>query len=134
MTTLTLQRLVEFPKECMLGKIYAENGTVLCRVLERPWLGNARNISCIPLGEYPVVPRYSEKYREHFLVKDTAPRTYILLHSGNVSTDTLGCILPGFSYGVLSGRPAVLGSRNALHMLLNDYPDGFTLSIQGPGE
>ena len=54
-----------------------------CKTLELPYLMNIQNISCIPIGLYTVVPRYSEKYKNHFHVLDVDNRDHILIHVGN---------------------------------------------------
>lgn len=95
--------------------------------LELPWKNNNTNVSCIPKGTYLFTPRYSQKYREHYLVNDVEGRTYILMHSGNVAGDleqgykthSAGCILIGKYVGKLWGQDAVLGSRIALRKLNN---------------
>ncbi len=101
----------------------------LFRSLELPWRDNARNISSIPAGEYPVKyvktrrPR-SGRWFSYWL--DKVPgRSGILIHSGNwagdrakgLRTDSWGCILVGREVGVLSGQKALLASTPAVHGL-----------------
>lgn len=61
--------------------------------LERPWLGNANKISCIPAGTYQVdftrSPRFKRIMLEVLNVKD---RDGIRLHSANVVEELEGCI------------------------------------------
>jgi len=83
-----------------MGKLFL-NGEEFCHTLELAWKENQRSISCIPAGEYDVrlrLPRESAT-REyiHLLVKDVPNRSYILVHIGNTTADTKGCILVGQS-------------------------------------
>ena len=83
-----------------MGKLFL-NGEEFCDTLELPWKQNERSISCIPAGEYDArlrLPRESAT-REyiHLLVKDVPNRSYILVHIGNTTADTKGCILVGQS-------------------------------------
>ena len=83
-----------------MGKLFL-NGEEFCDTLELPWKQNQRSISCIPAGEYDArlrLPRESAT-REyiHLLVKDVPNRSYILVHIGNTTADTQGCILVGQS-------------------------------------
>jgi hypothetical protein len=66
-----------------------------CFTLELPDKNNQRKISCIQKGTYKVVTRESEKYGDHFYLKDVPGRDYILIHSGNYVSHTEGCILVG---------------------------------------
>lgn len=89
------------------------------KTLELPWKDNQSNISCIPKGEYPVKHRTSEKYKEHFIVENTEPRKYILIHSGNFNHHTKGCILLGTKYRDINndGLLDVINSKLAMQVL-----------------
>ena len=70
--------------------------------LERPWLDNKVNQSCVPEGEYLCkwLPRSgSGKYKRVWHVQNVEGRTGILWHSGNKVEHTLGCVLTGMSKG-----------------------------------
>ena len=87
-----------FTEKSTIGQLYL-NGELFCDTLENPWKDNAKNISCIPEGEYDVrlrLPRESAT-REyiHLLVKEVPNRDWILFHRGNTAKDTRGCILVG---------------------------------------
>ena len=103
--------------------------------LERPWLNNQSNISCIPSGKYECLymPRSSSgKYRKVWWLQDVPGRFGVLIHNGNFVTHTRGCILVGLTAGVIGGQPAVLSSRNGMRKLLNTIgEEGFTLHIIG---
>lgn len=96
--------------------------------LELPWLNNARNRSCIPIGTYQcdyLKKSASGRYRNVYHVTDVPGRSGILIHSGNIASHTKGCILLGTKTGKLSGQPAVLNSRTAMRLFteeLNHQP------------
>ena len=118
---------------CIRGTL-GTRGTVF-QTLERPWLDNAPNTSCIPAGRYtaaflPSSP--SGKYRNVFWVKNVPGRGGILIHAGNVASQSKGCILLGARRGMLAGQPAVLNSRTALGEFMDLMGhDDFTLHILG---
>ena len=85
--------------------------------LERPWVLNAANVSCIPEGVYTAVflkQSASGKYRNVYHVLNVIGRSGILMHNGNIVSHTRGCILIGSRPGLLGGEAAVLNSRSAL--------------------
>ncbi|WAK44634.1 hypothetical protein vBAmePPT11V19_00008 [Alteromonas phage vB_AmeP_PT11-V19] len=85
-------------------------------VLERPWLNNAVNRSCIPTGKYVAhyMPRSgSGRYKEVYHILPVDGRTGILIHTGNLVRHSLGCLLIGSSFGALANQTAVLNSRKA---------------------
>lgn len=89
-------------------------------ILERPWLNNKNNISCIPTGKYLVnylAKSASGKYRDVYHVTNVPNRVGILIHKGNLVLHTLGCLITGSRRGKLKGMPAVLGSAAALRKL-----------------
>lgn len=100
-------------------------GRTFC-TLELPWLGNRRNVSCIPAGAYAVsfIDRTaSGKYKRVYHVQNVENRGGILFHSGNISSHSRGCILVGMKHGVLGKRRAVLQSRmgmRGLHAIIGD--------------
>ncbi len=110
-------------------------GDQVLRTLELPWKDNQSNISCIPPGEYQTVylPRSaSGKYRKVWHVQETGHRIGILIHNGNLTDHTQGCILVGTKHGTLGGKPAVLASRTGMRNMLNLIGEqGFTLKIRG---
>lgn len=82
--------------------------------LERPWIDNKKNISCIPEGKYPIYTFKHPKWGEVIGLRDVLNRSEILIHPGNYVDDTEGCILPGIN----CGRGTVLNSRKALQQIL----------------
>lgn len=89
--------------------------------IERPWLDNQSNISCIPAGVYDVSflkRSASGKYKNVYHVLEVPDRFGILEHNGNLVRHTRGCIIVGMRAGVLGGKAAVLNSRTAMRKLV----------------
>ena len=90
------------------------------QTLERPWIFNERKVSCIPTGTYLVKRHVSPKFGQCFKIQDVKGRSDILIHSGNVVADTIGCVLVGLSSGSVddSDTAMVYSSRKAMAVLL----------------
>lgn len=86
------------------------DGKVFCVTLEPPDRDNVANVSCIPEGRYVCRRVESLRFGDTFEVTDVPGRTHILLHPGNVTDDTQGCVLLGRQFGLLRGDRAVLNS------------------------
>jgi len=85
--------------------------------IERPWLNNRSNISCIPEGQYitKYLPRSaSGKYKRVWHMQAVPNRSGILIHNGNFVSHSRGCLILGTGKSILGGKPAVIGSRKAL--------------------
>ena len=100
-----------------IGKLYLDD-ELLCNTVERPWLDNKRNLSCIPPGEYKLKPVVSPKFGETFEVCDVENRSHILIHKGNFVHDSLGCIMPCSDIGVLGVEIAGISSGTAYDQLM----------------
>jgi|TARA_R110000824_G_scaffold340920_1_gene527398 hypothetical protein len=84
--------------------------------VERPWLDNAPNISCIPTGEYAMEKVTSPRFGPGTLeIMDVPGRTHILIHAANWSKQLEGCIAPG--RGLFAHLEGVTNSKNALREL-----------------
>ena len=96
------------------------NLIIQLQTLERPWVFNERKVSCIPTGTYLIKRHISPKFGQCFKIQDVKGRSDILIHSGNVVSDTLGCVLVGLTCGsVDDGNTAmVYNSRKAMAVLL----------------
>lgn len=99
--------------------------------LEPSWMFNLKYISCIPTGRYHVKKRQSTKYGWHFHFQDVQGRTFILAHTGNLYSDSEGCIIVGDQFGYVNGDPVldVKGSKSAMKKLLDLLPDEFLLDV-----
>lgn len=108
------------------GQIENESGTVLCFTIERPWLNNMHDVSCIPVGIYNCKPHVKTNNGQRCFILNNVPgRTGILIHCGNTEKDSEGCIIVGMS----TNAEGVLESQTALQNLLNKVPLAFTLEI-----
>jgi hypothetical protein len=87
---------------------------VCCVTLERPWLDNSINISCVPPGVYQCRRVHSPNYGDTFEISDVPGRTHILFHIGNTIKDSKGCVLLGSKYGELKDERAILSSGTAV--------------------
>lgn len=102
------------------GKLIMPNGKVFATV-ERPWLKNQSNVSCIPEGSYTLARRASGvvsrssggEFSEGWEVTSVPQRTYIMLHPANWPKDLEGCIGIGESIKVVGSELGVTSSRNA---------------------
>jgi len=80
--------------------------------VELPWKNNEHGISCIPLGEYDIIPTmFKGEYRSYEIIVPN--RTAIKIHIANTISDLKGCIGLGKKLGVLPNRLAVLNSVQA---------------------
>lgn len=80
--------------------------------IERPWLSNRPNISCIPEGSYQLKPYSSERFPHVWELQDVPGRSLILIHAGNYAHDIQGCI----AVGTMPSRDGlmILNSREAI--------------------
>ena len=101
----------------------------LCVTCEDPWNDNKENISCIPFGEYKVSPHSGRLYKDVWVVNGVKDRSAILIHNGNSTKDTEGCILVGEYFTEFSGNPGIANSRLTLDRLRKTLPKTFTLVI-----
>ncbi|MDF2178373.1 DUF5675 family protein [Aliiglaciecola sp. CAU 1673] len=119
--------------DCIRGMLYAEGE--LFHVLERPWLNNKPNQSCICAGRYEVdflARSGSGKYRDVYWLQDVPGRSGILIHKGNIVAHSTGCLILGKRRGKLGGQRAVLNSHTAMQEfveLMNKQ--AFSLQILG---
>lgn len=73
--------IVRFPstEKQTLGRLFHSTGTELfeCKTLERPWLDNAPNVSCIPKGKYvcryTLSPKFSLLAEKKYLKENGTP-------------------------------------------------------------
>lgn len=103
--------------------------------LENPWLDNKRNVSCFPSGAYNtnfLKRSASGRYRNVYHVTAVPKRSGILIHAGNITKHTKGCLLVGKKRGTLAGQPAILNSRSAIRKLFKTMgPNPFKLIVIG---
>lgn len=105
-------------KSCTRGILVLPNGEILY-TLERPWLDNRSNVSCIPTGKYTCKWHKSPTFGWVYKLSNVTGRTFILFHSGNIARNTKGCILIGSRLGYLGKHLAVLSSKPAVRKFFN---------------
>lgn len=116
------------------GVLYVFDGASCpyhCVSLELPDNGNQKNASCITAGVYDVEKYDSPSKGRCFHVTNVPGRDSILIHTGNYTHDTLGCILPGTYFSDIdnNGFIDVAESSRAMSRLLILLPDIFKLHI-----
>ncbi len=89
--------------------------------LELPWLDNKNNISCIPEGEYNVIPNNTVSHPNTYRLCDVPKRSGILIHIANYPKDIKGCIAVGTEQIDLDddGLLDVANSTNAMKNMWN---------------
>ena len=112
---LTLTRLYN-GDDCTIGTLM-HGKEFLCFTLENPWLGNQKDISCIPDGFYSCTPHEGTKHKETWIINDVEGRSVVVWHLGNTVDDTKGCPLPGLTTGLIGTQRAVYSSRDAMEKL-----------------
>lgn len=80
--------------------------------MERPWVENMNNISCIPTGVYNCSPYSGTIFKDVYQVEGVPNRTAILLHPANYPHELAGCIAIG--YGVAPQTPMISTSQAAV--------------------
>ena len=118
---------------------YLEKGTVgkitvddwSCYTIERPWLDNKSNISCIPEGTYKCEPFNGTKFKDVVQIMDVPNRSFILFHVANYPGDIEGCIGVGNSFDINELSPMVYNSRVTLADFFVTAGKSFDLQITG---
>jgi hypothetical protein len=123
-------------KKFTLARSYLQKKTVgvlthsegfILSTLERPWLDNKVDDSCIPEDTY-IVKRDKAGRHQWYSVQDVEGRTFIEFHGGVFVHHSNGCILVGESS---DGGGDLKGSKNALCLLLDFVGDeDFMLTIR----
>lgn len=84
--------------------------------LELPWRENQRNVSCIPPGRYEACYYESPTLGKSVRLMNVPNRFGILIHSGNTTKDTRGCILLGVGITYQNGI-RLINSRKVVNDL-----------------
>ena len=120
-----------------LGRLYSDRDDMIgvddfiCYILERPWIHNQRNVSCIPDGQYEVAPDEEGRYVDHPEIQDVPGRSEIIIHVANQVHEIEGCLAPGTSYNMTpAGEPSVISSRVAYEKVLEKLGTTFSLTIE----
>ncbi|MDQ2999853.1 MAG: DUF5675 family protein, partial [Fibrobacterota bacterium] len=87
---ITVRR--EALQPCAYG-VMLVNGDHFGFTLERPWLDNARKVSCIPTGTYAVTVNNSYRFQRPMIEIVGVPgRSGIRIHDANHCSELEGCI------------------------------------------
>ncbi len=115
--------------ECTVGRL--SFGEFKCYTLELPWLNNKQDVSCFSSGVYLCRKIHSPTHGWCIEVCNVYGRTLIRIHSGNFTSDILGCILVGDSIKDINndGISDVTNSKKTLRRLMAILPDEFELEI-----
>lgn len=129
-----LKRTFENEKQTVGQLLVIQGNRVkfVCDTLELAYRDNKRGISCIPKGKYTVRKRVSPSQGPCFIIENTSPREWILIHKGNFYTDIRGCILAGRGFKDLNkdGFIDVKYSTKTIEKLLEILPNNFNIEIQ----
>lgn len=120
------------------GDLYV-NDRFVCHTVERPWLDNQPNISCIPEGTYKLERYTSPRFGDCFIISgetvdkfknDKGKRWGILIHPANTPGQLAGCIAPveRFSTG-LGDELGGVSSRKAFERLMGAVKAKLNMTI-----
>lgn len=100
--------------------------------LEQEWNNNETSNSCIPPDFYKVKHYNSQSHPNSFIIENTEPRTYILIHSGNYNTHTAGCILIGAMHKDINNDKYqdVINSKDSMNYLNRICENENVISIE----
>lgn len=69
-------------------------GVQQINTIERPWMDNAHDISCIPEGDYICKWGFMSSHNvHHYELQEVPDRTSIFIHKGTKVEDSKGCII-----------------------------------------
>ena len=101
MKTIKIDRYFQNDKQSLgICSVFDENSKPLFSgiSLERGWLNNERNISCVPKGTYTVIYEYSPRFNCYLWeLKGVEGRSECKFHSANYWHQLNGCISLGSS-------------------------------------
>lgn len=109
--------------------VLTKDNMPLCVTLEDPWNDNKKQISCIPAGAYTCIRHNGGKYQKVWEIVKVPNRSSILIHNGNTTDDTIGCVLVGRYFGKVNGKYGILQSVPVLNELRDLLPSTFKLEI-----
>lgn len=113
--TVTITRFSDDGKQT-LGNLSV--GSFTCKTLERPWLNNENDISCIPKGTYKCTYTLSLSHLGWtYAIQNVPQRSGIRIHAGNDYMDSEGCILLGTGYGDINGdtEADIINSKDTIN-------------------
>lgn len=116
------------------------DGAIAGYTTEQPWRDNAKGRSCVPAGEYELLPHNSTKYGPVVVLSnpdlDVYPyegdvpeakrgvaRATCLIHAANWPDQLQGCIAPGAKITMIGGKLGVTSSAATLGRLRQRWGD-----------
>jgi len=91
---VTLTRQPSTP-EGTFGDWLSDSGFV-CKTIEKPWMDNQTDTSCVPCGIYQVLWQWSPKHGCNvYHLQNVPDRVAVEIHSANLQMQLQGCIAPG---------------------------------------
>jgi hypothetical protein len=135
MQTLTIRRSIETDKNILgFATLTNSRSKIIfnCVTLELPFLSNKKKVSAIPAGTYRAIKTKSNSKGEVLLIKQVPNRSSILVHVGNYSKDTLGCVLVGrnIEYSEGTSEHYITQSRLTMSSLLSICSDDLFIVIK----
>ena len=102
--------------------------------LELPWNKNKKGESCIPCGAYMIKPHGWEddtqvKFKKTWELRNVPNRKHILIHIGNYTKDTDGCILVGTGVIIKPDSIMITNSGDAINYIRECVKNGI-ITIQ----
>lgn len=126
--------MIELIRTCSSVKgtfgVLVKDNEPVCDTVERPWVDNHNETSCIPVGIYEVIEYQSPTKGNVWLLKDVPSRNFIEIHPANYAHELKGCIAPGQGYFTAAGNPGVSNSKATMNFLKSTLPKTFTLTIR----
>lgn len=102
MRDFTLYRISE-TEDGTFGVFLADHNLPFALCLERKWLNNKPQESCVPPSEdYRCKRVISPTFGETFQIINVKDRSHILFHKGNYMYDSKGCVLVGERFDPVS--------------------------------
>ena len=132
--TLTLDRVIRSDDEGVFGTL-KDGNEHLCFTLERYWINNKIDVSCIPPGLYNLKTYKRTNGAYAFRILDVKDRTLIAIHSANWMWQLRGCIAVGDGISKIllkSENRKILGvanSVNTMKFLIERYKDVENLKL-----
>lgn len=125
---VTVERV--YLPECTLSRVTTPSGSVYAGV-ENPWLGNRPNVSCIPEGIYLATLEPSAltdklmrgEFKDAWRLHNVVGRSAIIVHAGNTTEDTEGCLILGLNRACINGKFGVSNSKDAIRAFREDVMD-----------
>ena len=75
--------------------VFSVDDKAICYCIERPWLDNANDLSCIPTGTYALAKTFSHHFnKDMWEVLSVPGRAGIRIHTANKVSELQGCIAP----------------------------------------